>query len=304
MAGFTRTFMAAVLALLALADAAAADFALSGPHHVGTTQISVSRADGSQFASWLLYPARVEGVDTAPEPAGGPYPGLVFGHGFLAPPVIYLASMRHLASWGFVVLAPGSALELFPDHEAYAADFSTALDWLERIDQELGADWAAMIDTGAFGASGHSMGGGAALLAAAADPRLRALGLLAPANTFPISSVQQAVNVRSPTLVVAGSADAITPLWLHALPAFQALPASRQLAVILGGSHCGMVSLPLPGALCGPSAIGLDQQLDAAHRSLLPFLLFHLARRADLENAVWGPQRVWQPPVLIFIDRD
>ena len=288
----------ALLLLVVSAPVCAEDFSLPGPHAAGIRQVSISRADGSAFASWLIHPATAAGADTPPDRFAAPYPAIVFGHGFLAPPALYLATATHLASWGFVVITPASALALFPDHDAYAADYSFAADWLEDIGPNLGAGWAGMVDPLALAASGHSMGGGAAVLAAAADTRFRALGLLAPAETFPTSAIERAAALQAATLSVAGSEATITPLPRHAAPMFRAITAPRQLALIVGGSHCGFVSAPLPDWVCDRARLPAQAQLDALYRSMVPFMLFQLDRRPDLEQQVWRPRLEWRSPTL------
>jgi dienelactone hydrolase len=296
-----------VLLCCAAGGAAATDFSGDGPFVTALSEISVPRAEGGSFRALLAFPALAgtasRGARARPDATAGPYPALVFGHGFLSPPMLYTITLRRLASWGMVVLAPASALELFPSHPDYAADYSHAVDWLQGTSDDAASTWAGMVDPDALAAGGHSMGGGAAVLAAAADPRLKALVLLAPSQTWPERATDAAEEVDVPALVVAGSDDAITPLALHALPIYARLAGDRQLALMFGGSHCGFVPVPLPEILCDAAGISLEEQLAAVSRSLVPFLLHTLAGRADLAAEVWGRDRIWQPPTFTVLRR-
>src|SRR2546430_11096551 len=55
-------------------------------------------------------------------------PAVAFGHGWLQPPVRYAGLLRHLASWGIVVAAPGTHVGPLGSHRLLAADLRTALD--------------------------------------------------------------------------------------------------------------------------------------------------------------------------------
>jgi hypothetical protein len=87
--------------------------------------------------------------------------------------------------------------------------------------------------------AGHSMGGGASVLAASFDPAFPDLVVgMAPAETNP-SAVAAAPSVTAPYLIFAGTGDAVTPPTQHQVPIYNALGSSCKFLVsITGGAHC------------------------------------------------------------------
>ena len=110
---------------------------------------------------------------------------------------------------------------------------------------------------------GHSMGGGAAWIAAASDPLIDAIVGLAPAETNP-SAIAAAASVNCNTLVFSGSDDSVTPPADNHQPIYDGTSAGCKTFVSLtGGSHCGYIDA---GTLCdfgeplGGSLPRADQQ--------------------------------------------
>jgi hypothetical protein len=93
---------------------------------------------------------------------------------------------------------------------------------------------------------GHSMGGGAAFLAADSlthnqNDQLKTIIGLAPAESSSngVSSISSALNVNVPALILSGSQDGVTPPEDHHLPLFNNLSSSYKTFIsILGGAHC------------------------------------------------------------------
>jgi hypothetical protein len=85
---------------------------------------------------------------------------------------------------------------------------------------------------------GHSMGGGATILAAANNSNIKAIIGLAPAETNP-SAIAAAPNVSVPALVFSGSSDGVTPPADHHIPIYNGLvSACKTFVSIVGGAHC------------------------------------------------------------------
>ena len=63
--------------------------------------------------------------------AGGPFPGLVLGHGFAHARAQHANNGVFLASHGYIVVTVDFPNPLSPDFDAWAAQISAALDWLE-----------------------------------------------------------------------------------------------------------------------------------------------------------------------------
>jgi dienelactone hydrolase len=137
--------------------------------------------------------------------SGRDLPAIAFGHGWLQPPLRYHGLLRHLASWGIVVAAPGTHTGPFGSHRLYAADLISALDAATGV--RLGD---VRVSPDRLGVAGHSFGGGSAVLAAAEDPRIKAVATLAAAESRPPASVA-ARQCRMPALHVTAGLDMVAP---------------------------------------------------------------------------------------------
>ncbi|GAA4844174.1 dienelactone hydrolase family protein [Saccharopolyspora rosea] len=162
-------------------------------------------------------------------------PAVAFGHGWLQPPRRYLGLLRHLASWGIVAAAPGTQRGAFASHRLFATDLRTALDVCAGV--RLG-DGGISVDTERLGVAGHAMGGGCAVLAAAADDRIRSVATLAASETMP-SAFEAANQVRVPGLHVTAGRDLLAPPVSNAAPIAHAWNGPVQLRTVKKASHLG-----------------------------------------------------------------
>jgi dienelactone hydrolase len=154
---------------------------------------------------------------------------------------------------------------------------------------QAGADWPGLpVADGPRGVSGHSMGGGAAVLAAARDPAIGAVATLAAADTRP-SSIEAARALTAPTLYVAASDDAITPLDQHQRPMFEASgQVTAQLRIIEAASHCGFLDeAVLVGLVCDEAGIAGAYQLALAREALVAWLRLELMGDAAARDLAW-----------------
>ena len=105
-----------------------------------------------------------------PDRGGEALPVVLFHHGFATSPTAYHATLTHLASHGFVVVAPtfDSGFTNTRTHAGLAEDASAIFTWLQQ--HPLPTDASLALET--FGQFGHSRGGKAALLTAATDARV------------------------------------------------------------------------------------------------------------------------------------
>jgi predicted dienelactone hydrolase len=286
-----------VLTLLAaatvgVASPAAADSSTTGPYAVGYTDASVSAA-GRSFTARIYYPAGVAGQNTAV--AAGEFPAIAFGHGFLQAISKYASTMSHLASHGFIVAAPTSQGSLFPSHGAFADDLNAALTWLVAQDTNTGGRFANHVNTAKLGLSGHSMGGGASVLAASRNPAVTTVANLAAAETNP-SAATAAAGLTKPLMLVAGSQDGTAPPASHQRKIYQAKPAPKQLRTITGGFHCGFMDSN--STFCDSGSITRAAQLQLTRRLLTDWFKYYLAGDAASYNAVWGAPAQTDPAVV------
>jgi dienelactone hydrolase len=288
------TLAAAVL----LAPVAAAQCTDPPPHAAGRRDVTVSRPNGSTFTATLHYPATSEGVNAPFDPSGGPYPIVSFGHGFLSPVTLYQSTLAGLARHGYFVIASQSQGGLFPNHSAFAADLRYSVDWLVVQNGKSG-QYPGKVAVDAIAFSGHSMGGGAAMLAAKDDPRERLLVTLAAANTNPSSNAAM-TSIATPAILIVGSQDTIVPPNGSATVQYANAAGPRQIRSIVGGSHCGFIDSPIIG--CDGSSLPPGAQIamtTAIMKSALDLMLDPL----DCDwSATWGPDAGAMAGVTVTID--
>jgi dienelactone hydrolase len=257
------------------------------PPAAGWTDVTIQPAGGGSFAATVFYPASAPGGAGAPlDTSGAPYPAVVFGHGYLANPGMYAVTLSRLATEGFVVIAPRTRRMLLPDHSQFADDMSASLTWLVGESKRTDSLFSGAIRPDAFGAAGHSMGGGAALLAASRDPRIVAVSTFAAADTRP-SSLDVVDRIGGAVQFIAGSDDAIAPLEDHQRPLFDAVTAAKQLVVLKGGSHCGFLDEEPP--LCDSGSMNRDEQLALSRELLSDWFRQHLAGDEATRSIVSSP---------------
>lgn len=235
----------ALAATLAATTVAAA--AVLAPAQAATTTTTVTtvtvKQDGRSFSARLVQPS-----GSAPHA----YPVIAFGHGFLQSTSQYDSTLKSLAARGYVVIAPNSQGGLFPSHSAFAADLSAAAAWAGRTQPN--ADAATEI------VGGHSMGGGAAVLAASQDTSIDGLFTLAAAETNP-SAKAAAAKVTVPALFVTGTKDTVIPA-SQSLGIAAALAGPRDTYSIEGGFHCGYIdTVAFFGIGCDKGTISRANQL-------------------------------------------
>lgn len=165
-------------------------------------------------------------------------PAVVFGHGWMQPPGRYQDLLRHLASWGIVAAAPATHGGPLPSHRLYAADLRNTADIITKV--RLGQDGISL-DPDKLGVAGHSVGGGAAVLAAAADgdPRFRAVATVAPAQTMPAAH-DAARRITAPGMHLAADEDLVAPSGANARVIADAWRGPVQLRTLRKSSHLGV----------------------------------------------------------------
>ncbi|MEU6640968.1 alpha/beta hydrolase [Saccharomonospora sp. NPDC046836] len=170
--------------------------------------------------------------------AGLNLPAIAFGHGWLQPPGRYRELLRHLASWGIVAAAPATQRGPLPSHRLFAADLRSTLDVVTGV--RLGPDGIS-VDPAKLGLAGHSVGGGAAVLAAAGsgEPEVKAVATIAAAQTIP-SATAAAQTIQMPGLHLVPDNDLVAPAAGNAEAIARAWAGPVQLRTIPKSSHLGV----------------------------------------------------------------
>lgn len=227
-------------------------------------------------------------------------PAVAFGHGWLQPPDRYAGLLRHLASWGIVAAAPATQRGPFPSYRLFAADLRSTLELVTSV--RLGPDGIS-VDPARLGLAGHGTGGGAAVLAAAAegDPAVRAVATFAPAQTVP-PTTEAARAVPVPGLHLTGARDLLAPAKANARAIADAWGGPVQLRTLAKSTHLALTegfhwSQPF---LSGKPHRATQRLVNALFTA---FFLVHLAGErkyqllldADVKHARIDPARAAAP---------
>lgn len=218
--------------------------ATSGQQSLPTVATRVTVAiDGRSFPARLVQP-------TGSSP--GAYPVVAFGHGFAQNSSRYASTLAALAARGYVVIAADSETGLLPNHGRFADDLERSIRWARGN--------VANAHPTRDAVAGHSMGGGAALVAADRYPAIDTVATLAAAETRP-SATTASAGVTVPGLYVVGDRDTIVrPATTRAM--YDRKPAAARFVTIIGGYHCGFNdSTSFFGVGCDSGAISRSTQL-------------------------------------------
>jgi dienelactone hydrolase len=270
-----------------------------GPYSAGWRRVTVTRPNATTFRALLFYPAAYAGENAAYQGGGAPYPALAFGHGYLVYPSRYQSTLEHLATWGYFVIATESGMEIISDDQAYADDLSISLTYLEDQSRAAGSWLFGQVNLQRMGMSGHSMGAGASLLAAAEDGRVKAVANLAAAETNP-SSIDLMAELYIPVSLISGSEDSFTPLETNSQLFYDAGGSPRHLPVIQGGSHCGFMDQYIIG--CDTGTLDRASQLRLSRHLLVSFFNLYLKGEQAAWRQVWGPEASADPLVVLQSD--
>lgn len=186
----------------------------------------------------IYYPADQSGAGVpVAQPATKRFPIVVFGHGFLIPWSSYQYIWDFLVPKGFIVVFPKTEGGVSPDHEAFARDMSFIRQEFARFNMTSGSLFMNRYN-GRSAVMGHSMGGGAATLAASYDPSFTVMATLAAAETNP-SAIAAAGGVNIPSLIISGGDDCVTPEPSNQIPMYNGLNSTcRAWVSITDASHC------------------------------------------------------------------
>ena len=207
---------------------------------------------------------------------GGRCPLVVISHGSGGAPSTHRELARYLASHGFVV----AALEHPGNHRGdnSLADTPELLSRRPRDVVAVAEGVARLLDVDEqFAIIGHSMGAYTGL-AAAHDPRVDALVLLAPATPWARGALD---HVRVPILMRAGDADAIAPAEYMCQIVLDGVAdrSSIDYELVPGADHYSFLS-PWPAHLRSPAIVpsldppGFDRR--AFHDRLYPEIVTFL----------------------------
>jgi len=224
-----RAAIAVVLALVLVAcdwkgpePTEASLTAASGPFTVSTLAVPSSAGFGG---GTIYYPGNV----------AGPFAVISVSPGFFSTQSAIAAWGPRLASHGFVVITINTT-SLIADPTQRSTEQRQALAYVVNQGNTASSPIFGLVDGNRTGVAGHSMGGGASLISAQADPTIDAVMPLAPWNLGSNFS-----GITAPTLVFACQSDAVAGVSSHASPMYNSIPATTKklyISVANGNHSC------------------------------------------------------------------
>ncbi|TVR42858.1 MAG: T9SS C-terminal target domain-containing protein [Bacteroidia bacterium] len=230
----------------------------------------------------------VEAGSEGDELANGEFPLLVFGHGFVMVWSAYENLWTHFVPNGYIMAFPRTEGGLAPSHLNFGLDIAFLVDAIQAMHDDPSAPLFGGLN-GRSAVMGHSMGGGAAVLAASFNSNITALLGLAPAETNP-SAINAAQNISIPSLIFSGSSDDVTPEGTHQIPIYDALGSEEKTFIsIIGGGHCYFANFNFNCNLgeagsSGNITITRDEQQETTEDFATPWLDYFL--RDECESMI------------------
>jgi dienelactone hydrolase len=200
----------------------------------------VVRRPGRSIVVTVTYPARV-----GDEPVlTGPYPVLLFAHGFAVTPAYYRRTISSLVTGGYVVVAPtfpgsagvGPCCPTEADLGQQPRDLTLALSQVQQGSQDPSSFLGGLVDLAHVAAIGHS-DGGSTVAELVQNPRLRDARIGAAVILAGGRLTRTPVAGRTvPTLLLAGERDEYNPQAVFAR-VFTAARGPRLWVQVVRGSH-------------------------------------------------------------------
>ena len=214
-------------------------------------------------------------------PAGaGPFPVVVFHHGFQLGTELYASYGEHLASWGYVVVMPQMPGGLIggPTHRDLEHYLQAVLDWIEATGADPNGPLAGKADATHIGLAGHSMGGKISMLTATDDSRPLAVFGIDPVDaagsplpsdpadypsvtpelmdliTIPLGLLGETTNATCSGIMCQACAPAEDNFQQY----YQYAVSPAQQIEILGANHMSFLDDPNCGLTCSVCDPGTD----------------------------------------------
>jgi pimeloyl-ACP methyl ester carboxylesterase len=217
-----------------------------------TIRLKGGRSEPRTLLTYIRYPAlgapgETDVPNAAPAAAGGPYPLVVFGHGFAVTPRLYARLLQSWARAGYVVAAPEFPLGNAdapggPDESDVInepSDMSFVISSLLSLSRSGTGPMAGLLDPAEIAVAGHSDGGEAALALAYSrrfhDARVGGAVILSGAEMSGVGGYS--FTPGSPPLLAAqGTADTFNePKYTDAY--FRLARRPKFLLGLLGAEH-------------------------------------------------------------------
>lgn len=210
--------------------------ALAQSYNIGHTNMAFfDEARNRSISTEIYYPADETGENV--ELANGGFPVIVFGHGFLMAYEAYANFWTELVPKGYIMAFPTTEMSLSPAHEELGADIRFVADEVLNLNNNASTIFYNSIHA-KIALMGHSMGGGASLLASENNANISTVINFAAAETSP-SAIMAAANVNVPALIFTGEEDCVAPEIENQIPMYEAINSDcKTLIKVKNGGHC------------------------------------------------------------------
>lgn len=246
-----------------VAPATQASLTAAGPYQVATldlTLVDSSRstppngtypgASTRTLDTTVWYPTSGSGGAVA---SGGPFPIIQYAHGFTSSKAEAADLKEHLASHGYIVVAPTFPLSTatapggatFRDLANQPGDLAFVVKQVKAL-TGTHADLGAAVDLTHQGIAGLSLGGATTLIATY-HPKLHLPDVQAAVAFAPVSFFfGPALYVHAlPALIMSGSSDELVNFDSIVAGPQAYAPAPLQVAKVIGGTHVGFMAIDL-----------------------------------------------------------
>ena len=209
---------------------------LAQSYNIGHTNMAFfDEARNRSISTEIYYPADETGENV--ELANGGFPVIVFGHGFLMAYEAYANFWTELVPKGYIMAFPTTEMSLSPAHEELGADLKFVADEMLNLNNEKSTIFYNSI-LAKTALMGHSMGGGASLLASENNATISTVINFAAAETTP-SAIMAAANINVPALIFSGEEDCVAPEIENQIPMYEAINSDcKTLVRVKNGGHC------------------------------------------------------------------
>ncbi|MBX9792516.1 MAG: dienelactone hydrolase family protein [Pirellulales bacterium] len=278
------------------------DYSQPGPYTVGTLNLNVARTAGGSgtFGAIIFYPATSAAEGAPLNTSGGAYPVVSFAHGYITDPVAeYSLSMSHLASYGYVVIAPKSYTSILDAFNAVPLgnDQASAYNYLVGQNAAPASLFYQHVDTSGFAAMGHSMGGAASISEASRNANVKTVVTWAAANiAIQNDTAGQLANVHVPVQLLAGTQDSFISNSSTA-DLYNRGNAPLILNNMIGGYHFGFEDY---GTGFGADSGSMPRATELAYARSFSVAWLNLYMKGDQSawRKLWGPEAAADPQIL------
>ncbi len=209
-----------------------------------TTTFIDSTRSNRQIQAVIYYPAEIIG-------SGETFSYIIFGHGWLMNYSYYTTLTDAMIDLGWIIVYPRTEESLFPSHSEFALDLSFLCREVLKENENASSPLHGYLSDLSV-VMGHSMGGGAAVLAAGMNNSFASLVTFAAAETS-VSAIDGATDVSIPSITFSGSTDTIAPPAQNQIPIYNNLASDYKSYISLNGTgHLDLYNNALISMIIAP----------------------------------------------------